>query len=118
MRPPPATLLLARDGEESTAAVAARVAAARACARERGVVANAALPSGRLDQVAPLTVEARRVLRTALERNELTARGLDRVRRVAVTIADLLGSERIDGEVVRAALALRPRPASVLGIAS
>jgi magnesium chelatase family protein len=42
-----------------------------------------------------------------MERGLLTARGLDRVLRVAWTLADLAGHDRPDTEDVRAALHLR-----------
>lgn len=78
---------------ESTAAVAARVEAARAIARERGVRANAHLRHEALDRWAPIAPDAEPLLRHALEAGRLTARGLDRVRRVARTIADLAGDD-------------------------
>ena len=102
--------------EESTAQVADRVAAARLLARERGVRTNADLPSRRLDEVAPLVPEARRLVERALEAGELSARGLRRVRTVARTIADLQdGRKHIDPDALCVALSLRTRPFSVLG---
>jgi magnesium chelatase family protein len=100
--------LLGRVAGESTAAVAHRVAAARERARTRGVRANAALASNMLDDVAPLAPAARRVVERRLRSGALTARGLDRVRRVARTIADLDGAGlEISAEHVAAALELR-----------
>ncbi len=78
-------------GGESTAVVAARVAAARAIAIERQGGLNAGLGAGLLDEFAPVTAEARAWLRDALERELLSGRGLHRIRRVARTIADLDG---------------------------
>jgi magnesium chelatase family protein len=104
--------LLGGPPAESSAAVAARVAAARRRAAERGVRANAELPAKALDQVAPLTPAAWRVLEWHLRRGSLTARGLHRVRRVARTVADLRDAGRdVDEEHVCAALDLRAEPA-------
>lgn len=87
-RPDPGDLLAGPPGE-STAAVAARVAAARQLAVERGVGCNAQLPACRLDEVAGLTVAATAVLEHGLRAGTLSARGMHRVRRVARTLADL-----------------------------
>ena len=42
--------------------------------------------------VAPLTADARALLRIEIERGRLTGRGYHRIRRVARTIADLGGA--------------------------
>ena len=62
-----------------------------------------------LDGCAPLTVEARKMLRMELERYRLSARGYHRVRRVARTLADLdpVQSEVITAHHVVMALQLR-----------
>jgi magnesium chelatase family protein len=106
--------LLAEDGHpppvprDTTEMVARRVARARSIARKRGVICNSALPGSALDQLAPLTPDARGVLETRLRQGHLSARGLHRVRRVARTIADLAGrSGPIQREDVYSALALR-----------
>lgn len=114
--PPAAHMLLDGPAEESTAEVAARVHRVRAAARDRGVACNALLPPDTLDQTAPLSSEARAILRSALACGQLTGRGLTRVRTVARTLADLAGADEVDAEAVSAALALRSLPASVLGI--
>ena len=118
VRPPPAALLLDNAQEESSVDVAERVARVRRLARDRGVECNAQLPANRLDEVVPLTRSAKSVLQVALESNELTGRGLTRVRMVSRTIADLLGAETIDHEIVASALSMRGRPVSVVGVAS
>lgn len=103
---------------ESTAVVAARVAAARARADERGAGANAQIPASRLDEVAPLTAEAWRTIEWHLRRGSLSARGLHRVRRVARTVADLAGAGlHIEDEHVCAALDLRVEPARLESVA-
>jgi magnesium chelatase family protein len=91
-RPDPGQLLRGEPGECS-ARVADRVAAARDRAGGRGVIANSRLPAGQLDEQAPLTEEAHDLLDLALRHGRLTARGLGRVRRVALTVADLAGRD-------------------------
>ncbi len=109
-RPSPDELLRGEPGE-STAVVAARVREARARAATRGVIANAHIPRHRLDELCPVTPESEGVLEGALVAGRLSARGLDRIRRVARTLADLEGE---DGPAtpthVRVALALRAQP--------
>jgi magnesium chelatase family protein len=89
---PDAGLVLGGPPGEGTAVVAARVAAARARAAERGVRCNAELPAPRLDELAPLVPGAARLLEHRLRSGLLSARGVHRVRRVARTIADLAGA--------------------------
>jgi magnesium chelatase family protein len=110
--------LLGGPAGEATAVVAGRVAAARRLAADRGVRANAQLPPKRLDEVAPLSPAAWRVLEWRLRAGSLSARGLHRVRRVARTVADLDGApHEVSEEHLCAALELRAEP-TVLGAAS
>ena len=88
--------LLTGTPEEATAIVAARVARVRGLAAGRQVQANADIPADQLDEVAPLSTAAARVLERELRHGRLSARGLHRIRRVARTIADLDGC---DGEI-------------------
>ena len=83
--------LLGGEGGEGSESVAQRVEAARVQARERGVRANADLQGPDLDRWAPLDREAHAYLSATLRSGRLTARGLARVRRVALTMADLAG---------------------------
>jgi len=100
---------------ESSAAVAGRVARARAWARQRGVNANAQLASASLDTHAPLAAGARDLLERQLYAGALSARGLDRVRRVALTLADLNPSKvAVDEGHVAMALELRAGRAALL----
>ncbi len=99
--------LLSAERGECTSAVAARVAAARAVAARRGVSCNAALPARQLDQVAPLVDGAAALLAAAVRAGRVSGRGLARVRRVARTLADLAGLERLEEHHVAEALALR-----------
>jgi magnesium chelatase family protein len=116
-RPEIAQLLAVQPGrdasEETTATVAERVAAARRRAAGRGVRCNAELAAPALDDVAPLTTAARAVLEAQLRRGSLSARGLHRVRRVALTLADLARRDGPVGEEdVCGALILRGDPFS------
>jgi magnesium chelatase family protein len=112
-RPDPTQLLGGEPGEPSCE-VAGRVAAARRRAAERGVVANAALPAPVLDAVAPLARPAALLLEDRLRRGVLSARGLHRVRRVALTLADLAGRGAPLGEEdVCLALSLRAEPVTL-----
>jgi magnesium chelatase family protein len=87
-RPDIDELMLGEPGEPSSV-VASRVQAARDLALARNGCMNSEIPSAKIDSCAPLTVDARRILRTELERYRLSGRGYHRVRRVARTVADL-----------------------------
>jgi len=101
---------------ECSAAVALRVARVRELARRRGVTSNASLPSSSLDVHAPLTARARELLERQLYAGALSARGLDRVRRVALTLADLDPSDTtVDAGHVAMALELRAGRAALMG---
>lgn len=110
-RPEVAELFAGQDGlggGEPTALVAKRVAAAREIARERGVRCNAELSVPQLERYGPLSPEARRLLERRLQQGYLSARGLHRTRRVALTLADLDGHQgALSAEQVMLALALR-----------
>ncbi|GAB3459292.1 YifB family Mg chelatase-like AAA ATPase [Kineococcus endophyticus] len=96
---------------ESTAVVAARVAAARGVQGERlgrhGVRTNGELKGPLLRGPLRLGPAVTRDLDRALERGVLTLRGVDRVLRLAWTVADLRGSGTPDRDDVGRALALR-----------
>lgn len=102
----PTTELLAEEGEP-TAIVAERVARVREKQSARGFQAGSATRA-QLDAMV-WSDAAQRLLRTALDAGRLTARGYDRVRRVAVTIADLSDRNEIDTPAAAEALALRTR---------
>lgn len=95
---------------ESSATVAARVAAARERAvtrlRDTAWLCNAAVPGAELRRRFPLSGEAVQVLSTALDRGTLSARGVDRISRVSWTIADLADRPQPMAEDVGFALAL------------
>jgi magnesium chelatase family protein len=108
---PDVTHLLAGNAGESTASIAERVVGARAIAARRGVRMNAELSGPALEEATPLTAPASRVLEHKLRTGALSARGLDRIRRVARTLADLDGHDGVlSDEHVCAALELRIEP--------
>ncbi|HXJ36127.1 MAG TPA: YifB family Mg chelatase-like AAA ATPase [Candidatus Eisenbacteria bacterium] len=80
---------------EPSAAIRTRVEAGRARQRVRGACLNAQLPPRELRRVAPLDARGRQLLEAASERLGLSARAYTRIVRVARTIADLAGEERI-----------------------
>ncbi len=83
--------LLGGEPGEASAAVVERVAHVRGQAVTRGVDTNAELSAKALDECAPLSVEASAFLEKALRSGLLSARGLRRVRCVALTLQDLEG---------------------------
>jgi magnesium chelatase family protein len=85
--------LRARAGESSSK-VAARVAAAREIQNHRGGL-NAAMGPAEIQARCPLDRPARQLLDTAFERLALSAAALHRVLRVARTLADLAGADRV-----------------------
>lgn len=111
---PDARELVRGASVESTAVVASRVRDARARSLERGVAGNAQLTGAELERFAPLDGAARDLVERALTTGRLTARGMRRVWRVALTIADLAGDDGpIGAEQVAAALHLRTDPGFV-----
>jgi magnesium chelatase family protein len=99
---------------ERTAAVATRVAAARAAQdiRHPGAL-NADLVGAALDEVAAPDDEGRALLAQVADRIGLSARGYHRILRVARTIADLAGEEAVRRPHVAEAVSYRLAGASV-----
>jgi magnesium chelatase family protein len=96
---------------ESSAAVAKRVAEARAVQAKRlsplGVRTNAEIPDAGLDALVDATPDARALLGQAVDRLHLSARGARRMLRVARTAADLRGERRTGAGAMAEALSLR-----------
>ena len=105
-----AELLADQAFVESSAMVAERVAQARerAASRLQGTPwsCNAVVPGTELRRRFPPQPEALRVLGEAMDRGTLSARGADRVLKLAWTIADLADKDRPTAEEVGYALAL------------
>ncbi len=98
---------------ESSAAVRARVNAARAYAKERyaasgvQVIANAQLTAPQIRKFCHMDNAAQTLLRNAFERLGMSARGYDRLLRVARTIADMDRCEVIGAAHIAEAVQLR-----------
>jgi magnesium chelatase family protein len=101
----------ADQSAESSAAVRARVAQARAAAAERwkvvGVRTNAEVPGPLLRRKFRPGYEAMKPLRNALDRGQMSIRGVDRTLRVAWSLADLAGLAMPGPEQVTTALGFR-----------
>ena len=111
VKPVPAGVLTGSETEETSRDVRARVTAARLRQQDRyGALAgrtNADLRGGRLTASCALAEDGRRLLQKAVTRLGLSARGYDRVRRVARTIADLDGEETVGAPHLAEALGYR-----------
>lgn len=68
---------------------------------------NARLSGRELDQLAPMSEEAKVMLGQAMTELGLSARAYDKIRRVGRTIADLVGAKVIDAEHVAEAIGYR-----------
>jgi magnesium chelatase family protein len=99
---------------ESSSTVAARVGAAREIQRERylkaghpHIVTNAAASATLIEAVVDPDKESRSLLLQAAERFSLSARAYHRVLKVARTLADLAGSEKVTRPHIAEALSYR-----------
>ncbi len=101
--------ILRSDGPcgESSPEVADRVKRARARQLDRSGVCNARLEGERLARHCEIDEACWELLETAAERFGLSARSHQRILRVARTIADLAGAEKIRHRDVAEALSLR-----------
>ncbi|MEY2474680.1 MAG: magnesium chelatase family protein [Actinomycetota bacterium] len=105
---PDAKELVSDQKGESTAEVAARVAAVRQLSLERSGGTNAEMDDDALARIAALNDGAKRLLEFRLKSATLSARGLARIRRVARTLADLEGRDgELTEEDVATALEMR-----------
>jgi magnesium chelatase family protein len=104
-------ILGAGEPGEPSAAIRSRVVEARSRQCERtgaqGVRTNSALTSQMMATHCRLESGGLRILAGAVQRLGLTARGYDRVRKVARTIADLAGSEHVEADHIAEALQFR-----------
>src|SRR5947208_2460326 len=91
-----------RGAGDSSAVVRTRVADARERQRERfrssGILVNASITARQVRRHCQPPPEAEQLLAAAMSRLGLSARGHDRVLKVALTIADLAGSDAIRPE--------------------
>jgi magnesium chelatase family protein len=99
------------DPAEPSAAIRERVEAAREIQRERfrrtHIRCNAEMTSRHLRRYCELDPPSRTLLNQAIERLSLSARAHDRILKVARTIADLAGAERLEAPHVAEAVQYR-----------
>ena len=91
--------LVATDGAEGSAIVAARIVATRRVAadRQHGML-NGRLTGDDLRSVVRLTGATRRHVQALAELERASGRGIERLLRVARTIADMAGAEVVTGD--------------------
>ena len=104
--------LAAAPAGESSAAIRARVVAARRRQERRfadcpGVHCNAQMAAKHIRDFVQLDADAHAALETALDRLGLSARAYERVLKVALTLADLEGVDRITRAHIAEAISYR-----------
>ncbi len=108
------------EGAEHSGQIRRRVVAARERQRTRfsgmPLTCNAEIPGNAMRRYCPLDEPAMRLLAHASAKRQFSARALDRIARVARTIADLGGDEAIGAQHV--AEAIRYRSLERLGAAA
>ncbi len=105
--------LTTETAAESSAAIKARVEAARERQRERfrnlPFVTNSDMSSAAVRQFCPLDSESKTLMQTAVNHLNLSARAYFRILKLARTIADLAGAERVVSPHIAEALQYRPK---------
>lgn len=108
---PPEEVFSSGGAQESSRTVRARVEAARAVqnARYRGMgfYCNARIPAKRLEEMCPMTQEARELLALCMKNLHLSMRAYTRVMRISRTLADMEGKDIIEGEHIAEAASYR-----------
>jgi magnesium chelatase family protein len=97
---------------EKSEKIRERVIKAREIQTERyknseGVYANAQMSSKQLKEICVISTAAQNLLKTAMEKLNLSARAYDRILKVSRTIADLEGSENIQPQHLAEAIQYR-----------
>jgi len=110
--PVPFNELAHAEKTEPSEAIRERVMKARAIQTERykqrdGIYANAQMTSKMLKEVCEINAEGRQLLKTAMDRLNLSARAYDRILKVSRTIADLDKSEKIENHHLAEAIHFR-----------
>jgi magnesium chelatase family protein len=111
--------MTAERQQESSASIRARVVAARAMQQQRfdaqqqngnlaeQVYSNAMMPSQMVKNICRINQAGKTLLKTAMERLNLSSRAYDRILKVSRTIADLAQSENIEIEHLAEAIQYR-----------
>lgn len=110
--PVPFEKLRDKPSGEPSAAIRARVVAARKIQENRfknhdGIYCNAQMSSKLLQQYAPLDAESSELLRLAMAKFAFSARAYDKIVKMARTIADLAGEENISSDHIAEAINFR-----------
>ena len=87
--------------------IAARKFAANRMSGEAGIYCNAQLSSAQIRTYCPMDDAAKAVIKSAYERLGMSARGYDRILRVARTIADIDGKEILSASHIAEAIQYR-----------
>ncbi len=103
--------LSSEENLETSAEIRKRVNKARCIQQERyknkNIVCNSSIPAHILHKSCPMTESAKNILKSAFEKMGLSARGYDKILKIARTIADLEGSEMIDVQHIAEAVQYR-----------
>ncbi|MBI2485020.1 YifB family Mg chelatase-like AAA ATPase [Candidatus Uhrbacteria bacterium] len=106
--------LTQEEEAERSETIRARVAAARAVQQERFAkqtwLTNSEIPSGHIRVHCTPDADGKKLLASAMEKYQLSARSYTRVLKVARTIADLDGSIGVTATHIAEALQYRPSP--------
>lgn len=110
--PVPYNELSSAQNSDDSDTIVKRVIAARAIQSQRfkdneGVYGNAHMSAAQLREICHLDTASAQLLKTAMERLNLSARAYDRILKVSRTIADLAQSETIRAEHIAEAIQYR-----------
>ncbi|MBP7948253.1 MAG: YifB family Mg chelatase-like AAA ATPase [Verrucomicrobiales bacterium] len=110
-----------QDGGETSATIRQRVEQARSIQQERfrrarGITCNAAMSAKLLRQHCEIDAESRGLLENAMHQLGLSARAHDRILKVARTLADLAGADKIRANDILEAVSYRTLDRNLLSM--